>query len=578
MPRQFLIHADFVTLANRQDIVMTSRRNQGLIEAIADAFIAGVVQLCKHQNLQYQWMRYLPLENSYLWDGLWKDLISSIKSKLKNKAVLRSLERSTCRTINDLYYRQWIDNDQHGAPLFADLRPEVYLSDLYAPADIDILKIFGLKCLKFDKTIAMVKRDLQAGPEHSRIKYPNTDDNWHTRASNLLNTAWTNNLSDHIRSLKQLDIIPLQDGSWVSSGIGDIFYPKYGNVVVPKDLGMRLVDPMATRNESRCTFFDNLGVHRIDVPVVSNIRESILRQPTVPRMVARLESSVERMRFLFLTQHLYPEEGGLSDKFMVHNHLEAARYPSVTDLYISNDDPYGAELFLRRKGRQVNCVHSRYFLEIPSIGPDSDLTLHRWMHKYLGIRQHLRLVSSDRNSLSVECLDTAATRPAEFLGFLRHLWSSEGHIVLRTDPLLNALKETRVLCRNEKTEKLCDTYLPLKPLLDVLRQFLGDEYFPFIQSSELFGQDEVSHLWSFLVRNLGVGNHDNVSFRLQLMRRLKLANMDAQTLDNPSRVIDLYQSIDACSRISQDREATEMEILWEPLGKPLTKYCINNVY
>jgi hypothetical protein len=70
MPTQFLIQADFVTLANRQDIVMTSRRNQGLIEAIADAFIAGVLQLCQHQTLEYQWMRYQPLENSYPWDGL----------------------------------------------------------------------------------------------------------------------------------------------------------------------------------------------------------------------------------------------------------------------------------------------------------------------------------------------------------------------------------------------------------------------------------------------------------------------------------------------------------------------------
>jgi len=277
-------------------------------------------------------------------------------------------------------------------------------------------------------------------------------------------------------------------------------------------------------------------------------------------MIASLESSIERMRFLFLTQHLCREEGDLSDKFMVYNHLEIAMYPSVADLYISNDDPYGAELFLRQKGRQVSCVNSRYFEEIPSIAPGSNLTLHEWMYKYLGIRQHLRLVSSDRNSLSVECLDTAHTRAAEFLGFLGNLWPFEGDIVLTTAPLLTALKETKVLCINEKMENLRDTYLPLKPLLDVHRHFLGDEYFPFIQLSELFGQDEVSHLWSFLVRSLGVGNEDTVSFRLKLMRFLKKANRDAETLDDPSRVIDLYQSIDACSRISQNRETEKRRI------------------
>ncbi len=522
-------------------------------------------------------MRYLPLEDSYPWDGLWKDLISSIKSKLENLAVLRSLEQSTRYTINDLYYRIPDHNDRCGAPLFADLRPEVYLSDLYARTEINILKKFGLRRLDFKKIIAMVKRDLQTGPDHSRIKSPITEDHWHTRACNLLNSAWSRTSSHYIRSLKRLDIIPLQEGTWVSSDTGDIFYPEYGNVVVPKDLGMRLVDPMATRNKSRRAFFDNLGVHRIDPQIVSNIRERILLQQTAPSMIASFESSVERMRFLFLTQNSSREED-LSHKFMVYNHLGIAMYPSVADLYISNDDPYGAELFLRQKGRQVDCVNPRYFEEIPSFAPDSNLTLHQWMYKYLGIRENLRLVSSDRHSLSAECLDTVRNRSAEFLGFLGHLWPFEGDIVLTNAPLLTALKNTQVLCINGTREKLCETYLPLEPLLDVYRRFLGDRYFPFIESSELFGQDEVSHLWSFLVRNLGVRNQDDLSFRLKLMRFLKQANPDAETLDNPSRVIDLYQSIDACSRISQNRETEKQRIRLEPLSKPPTKHFLDHAY
>jgi hypothetical protein len=567
MPTQFLIHADFVTLANRQDIVMTSQRNEGLVQAIADAFIAGVLQLCQHQPLEYQWMRYLPLAHSYPWVGLWKDLVSSIKYRIGNMAVFRSLELSTCRTIKDLFSRPSMCNDQHGAPLFADLRPEVYLSDFYAPSDKEILNNFGLKFLSIDHIIAMVRQDLQAGPEHSRIKGLNIDDVWHTRTYELLNIAWENRWSEVIQSLKQLNIIPLQDSSWVSSDSWDIFYPRYGDVVVPRGLGMRLVDPTATRNEARCAFFDNLGVHRIDAPIISNIRERILRQPTGPPMIVNLQSSVERMRFLFLTQHLQPEEeSDLSDKFMVYNHLDEAMYPNVADMYISNDDPYGAELFLWQKGLQVNCVNLRYFEEIPSVAPDSNRTLHQWMHQHLGIRQHLRLVSRDRTSLSVECLNTASTRAAEFLGFLGHLWSFEGHIVLTTASLLTALKRTPVLCINGQREILRNTYLPLQPLLNVHRRFMGDEYFPFIQSSELSGQDQVPDLWSFLVRNLGVGYQDNVSFRLQLMRSLKEANDDAETLENPSRLIDLYQSLDASLRMSQNPEAKKRKILWEPLA------------
>jgi len=451
---QFLIQADFVTLANRQDIAMNSRRNKGLIEAISDAFIAGVSQLCQHGTLEYQWMRYLPMEDSYPWDGLWKDLVSKIKSKVEGLVVFRSHERRTRRTIKDLYYRSPLLNDQHGAPLLADLRSEVYLSDSYAPSDVEILKGFGLRSLPFETIISIVRQDLLAGTS-SRIKGLTTDEDWATRTYELLNLPWKNGWASNIQTLKQLDIIPLQDGSWVSSDSGVALYPQYDDVAVPKDLGLRLVHPTATRNQARCAFFDNLGVLRIDGPIVSYIRELILRQPTGPPVVVSLQSSIERMKFLFLTHLLHSEEDyDISDKFMVYNHLDVAIYPGLNDLYISNDDPYGAELFLRQKGRRVNCVNLKYFEEIPSVAPSSNRTLHQWMYQHLGIRQHLRLVSYDRTSLSVECLDTARSRQAEFLGFLGHLWQYEGNLVLAAAPILSALKRTQILCINGESEQL----------------------------------------------------------------------------------------------------------------------------
>lgn len=494
------------------------------------------------------------MEGTYQWSGLWLDLVSSIKSKIERLTVFRSLERSTCRTINDLYCLQGYDRDLKGAPLFADLPTEVYLSDAYEHSDLAILKNFGLNDLPFAKHIEMVKRDLQAGFKYSRIKSRHLDDGWQTSAYTLLNRPWEQKLSHEIQEVKQLEIIPLQDGSWVSSNSGDIFHPTYNNIAVPKDLGMRLVDPAAIKNESRRAFFTNLGVQEIKMPIVSKIRERILRRLAVPGTIASLESSIERTRFLFFTKHLHSKEGGPSDKFAIYDHLGVEVYPSITDLYISNDDPYGAELFLRQRDRQVSCVNSRYFEEIPSTAPGSNLTLHEWMYSYLGIRRHLRLVSADRKSLSAECLDTASTRPAEFLGFLKYLWPSEGALVLEDALLVDALKATEVPTMHGKMKRLDWTYLPLKPLLDLHRRFLDDEYFPFLQTLNFVDYDEDSHLWSFLTKYLAVGNQDDLSFRLSLMRYLKDANPNAEMLSNPSRVIDLYQSIDAFIRLYMDKD------------------------
>ncbi|KAL1902459.1 hypothetical protein Sste5346_001440 [Sporothrix stenoceras] len=83
---KFLIHADFVTQANREDIVTTSERNQGLADGIADAFIKAVLWFRDHQELQYTWMRYLPHDQEYPWGSFWQGVISNIRDRLAHPA------------------------------------------------------------------------------------------------------------------------------------------------------------------------------------------------------------------------------------------------------------------------------------------------------------------------------------------------------------------------------------------------------------------------------------------------------------------------------------------------------------
>lgn len=56
---EFLIQSDFVTQANREDVVH-SKRNQAILKGVAQAFTDAMVMFCKHSSLRYQWMRYLP--------------------------------------------------------------------------------------------------------------------------------------------------------------------------------------------------------------------------------------------------------------------------------------------------------------------------------------------------------------------------------------------------------------------------------------------------------------------------------------------------------------------------------------
>ena len=66
----------------------TSARNKALAKGIADAFIKGVLQLCKHQDLQYQWMRYLPnIDDESAFDEFWIDFIKRMEILLETLAA-----------------------------------------------------------------------------------------------------------------------------------------------------------------------------------------------------------------------------------------------------------------------------------------------------------------------------------------------------------------------------------------------------------------------------------------------------------------------------------------------------------
>jgi hypothetical protein len=269
---QFLIHADFVTQANREDIVTDSPRNRGLANGIAEAFIKAVLQFCRG-TAQYTWMRYLPRKRSHHWDPFWGALVERIEELLGHERILYTRGMRILRPVKDLRYRMECTNDRRGNPLFEDLRPELYLSDAYADEDIKILEDVGLEALNIQHCVDLARQDLASAS--SRFKSPATDEDWHHRAASLLSVPFQERWKDQITQLRMLKLIPLVDGSWVAATEGNIFYSDVNDILLPGDLGLRLVSPAAATNAARRTLFDHLGVQSADV---ANVRSLIFRK------------------------------------------------------------------------------------------------------------------------------------------------------------------------------------------------------------------------------------------------------------------------------------------------------------
>ena len=142
----FLIQADFVTLANREDIEH-SKRNEAVLKGVAEAFADAVVVFCNHLSLRDQWMRYLPEDS--ITDEFWKTLWILVREKLQQTLILEPWSGNGLYKPSDLekLSGRFVAEDE--SSLLPDLEgEEVYLSQKNTEADFQILKRLGTTTLR----------------------------------------------------------------------------------------------------------------------------------------------------------------------------------------------------------------------------------------------------------------------------------------------------------------------------------------------------------------------------------------------------------------------------------------------
>lgn len=541
----------------------TSVRNQRLVDGIAEAFITAVQQLCEHDTLQYQWMRYLPKQEDYPWDGFWTSLIDKIGTRLRSTPVLKPANGGALRLIEHIKRHSKFKNnlDRDGKPLFRDIEPGIYLSLRYQRQDLDILAQHGLNVMSMQQVIERVKHDI-ASPD-SRLKSVK-DQDWQSRAARLLQLPWGENATNRQDDVKQLRMLPLQNSRWVSASSGAVYYHQAGSTSldIPVDLGLDVVDPAVIANADRKKLFDLVGVQSASVPF---IRDRILQKyqkgtPIFPLMAAH------HLRFLYLTQHLVQAPYRYEELriFSQHGKLENSE---KVDFYIQDDEPYGASKILQptpsgsgpgagAPGFDVLFINGAYFEDIPSPPSRDSLSWKEWLYRFFHIRRHLRLIDVNEWQGSHICSYVAAHRPEKFLGLLQAVWKSEkkGVPPEKMKTILEKFACIKVLCEGDKTYDLQDTYFPTAELKTICGRFLLDgELFPWLQLETRTIHDRFPGGWNALGEAFGLGfKGPDVDFFVHILRSIKRANTLAGSIAAPERVCELYKCIHGKVQESSD--------------------------
>ncbi|KAI1385608.1 uncharacterized protein F4822DRAFT_413682 [Hypoxylon trugodes] len=535
----FLIHSDFVTQANREDIVASSPRNIRLLDSVADSFIVAMREFCQHQTLRYEWMRYLPTLSGYPWDSFWQRLVDKIKDRIQNEEMLYLRNSSDLRRISEANRLDPDECDHHGNPLFDDLPGDeaCYISPYYSDENLDILESYGLSSMYFEDLIERVRWDLLSPVSRMRSE---TDNAWHVRAAELLSLPFENGWSDIVAEVKELQLIPLLDETWVSpNGVATYFATTRGGLPIPADLGARLVKPAAARVPERKELFFHLGVKHF---LIHDVRSSILqRYQSTGYLGINHTTSLTHLKFLYLT-HTSSHPASTYSRLGLCNADGELYSLSQNTFYLIDTNPYGLSNLVakvepdkRPSWRNIHFLHRSYFENNPDKSDNHDLTWEQWLQECLCVRLYPRLVSRDGSTLSGELQFVSQSLPSDFLGFLRYCWDSEKSRL--TPGTRNGVGLIKVPCRGGQMIALWDTYLPTTALLEKHDEYIRyGELFPFLQISN--DPDQLFR-WDFL-KDIGVKADANLDFYFDMLNCMEENDSFPSNLVDPSRVPNLY--------------------------------------
>ena len=553
----------------------SSARNAGLVGGIAKAFIEAVLQFCGHSTLQYQWMRYLPQGNEYPWDPFWKRLIDNIKSGLRGSKVLWPRSHGNLRYIQDMRRFPRDLFDKHGDPLFDDVDPEEYIASEYLFKDQDRLEEYGLRYMNIDDAITRVQKDLNQ--LSSRMRSPETDEDWHSRAAKLLSLPFCKKYLGLIEKVRLLRLLPLASGLWVSTNDCSVYhcsvyYPHINGVPVPGDLNLLLVDPRAAANAERKQLFDYLGVQALPAHHVRDLVMTKYKCTEIPANID-LDTSRNHLIFLYLTAHLDARSNFhiANPNLWIFDHQGRFRNPAKHHFYMPSDRPYGAQELFRSTnpgdepgagatGLDVCFVNQEYMKNTPEPPKGQAQSWFEWLKASLFIREKLNLTHMPEGRselvLSDECIYVAQCRPEKFLGFLSTYWEVDGSKITARPSLRQDLLATEVLCRGNRMHPLIEAYLPTVELQRSSLKFLKDyEFFPWLKLEAPLSHEARPLEWETLTKSLGIGYpKSNLDFHLAILRFILDANPSPVNLTRVTRVYELYENIQTRCHESVDRD------------------------
>ena len=498
-------------------------------------------------------MKYLPSKS--ISQSFWAKLLPKILQLLKVTPILLSRSGKSWKRPSQLKRLTPEALDDELKPLFDDLPDELYLSKGYESCEEAAFTMLGIQYITIGELLERVKADLMN--PNSKMQSSMTSRSWHERSANLLLTPFKNNDLQQSQQIRKFCLIPLRDGSWVSSSKNKTFYPEDGRVPVPTDLGIQLVDPRALEVPSRMILFSALGVRAPKSQDVINLITGKYNKFNA----VDLHHSIEHLRYMYWK--LPKDQKSLDRSIYVKDHANQPVYRAfltfgkkdliVDDLYFESDDVYGASRLLMelKNGEEIiapgfplHFINKAYLEAVSSKARQNDISWKDWLANFAEIRSIPRLVrKGDDTKLSKVFSYILDWRRDRIVGTLKAHWSSYNQLM--NGEILRTLSEAVVPCDGLEATPLAETYMPVSSLRDSCAKLGVEPAVPFLKLPTELNEKSLTE-WDFL-KTLQVRYKADLDFYVHILRYLRFS---AETLSKREEdsLFTIYEEIEKYAR------------------------------
>ncbi len=507
---RFLIQADFITQASREDVVH-SKRNVAILDGVADLFVKSIFVLYKRSLLKYTWMRYLPDES--ITNEFWAMLRTKIQKKLKNPPILESWSGNGPYRLTTLRRVPAIFLDEEGEPLLRDIDDEeVYLSSQYSYQDCKILQKYGMDELTYRLALDRLQADI-SNPSRSRWMLNDHVGSWRTRICNRLLDVFTSCPKELQIDLKKLKLIPLCDGLWVStSNFNKFYFPMTTGISIPTDLGLNLIAPFATKNSAWLELLEQMGVRRCQQSYVVDLVHDKYGPSNLDGL--QLDSAVKHISYLYLAQSEENTNWAPHIRF-INQHTSLLKNYEYLYFPTSEGEYSPVELFRtidQLPGCAVHYLHEDY---VNAVGREIIINCRSWtawLEEVAGVRRVPKLLNNRSDGLSKELQYIIDYRSDKLLGLLKCHWNYYRRM---SDRIKEILQGSKILLENGRRKPMLETFLPLPTLKRIAVELHLSEKFPFLATTETVRDEELQD-WTF-VKGFCIGIDEDLEFYTQAL-------------------------------------------------------------